>query len=512
MGEPVVIETGEKWHRLAPIAIIYFIASGIKYVANNLIYALPAFAISYSSVKDNPQIWLPAVLTVLALIGVVSFLHYYFYTYRLMSDTVEIRSGVFSKKHIDLPFTRIQNVTLEQPIYYRLFGYTCLQLDTAGSAKQEAKIVALPLPEAEQLKLLILEKLETEPSSSAEIEEAQADNNEVVINTRSIGDLVIHGITNNRVWIILGVLAPLYDNIAASILPTLQSFGIDLESWFDTQTHAFWMLGLTAIALTLFVMMCMALVSIIGAIVIFYGFTLSKAQDKYIRRSGLFTRQEINMRLTRLQLIVRKQDWLDVLLKRINLELRQNSSGAQSTNNMATSSNKIIVPSVKPHESDEIVEDAFPNSDMLGVTYTAISKRFILRQFMSWLIPIAVVAISFILIKSNEQTPVYIAVAIFALMSVLIWCRWKRWGFAQDQQYIYIRKGLLGVDHYCFPIYKVQQAAFKQSLLMKRNQLASAHLVLASGGLSIPFMPESIAINMIDNALLTVESERKSWM
>jgi len=512
MGESVVINTGEKWHRLAPIAIIYFIASGIKQAANNLIYMLPAFAVSYSSVKNNPQIWLPALLTVLALIALVSFLHYYFYTYRLMDDTVEIRSGVFSKKHIDLPFTRIQNVTLEQPIYYRLFDYTCLQLDTAGSAKQEAKIVALPLPEAEQLKALILEKVEIESSDIEETGVTQAENGETIINTRSIGDLIIHGITNNRVWIILGVLAPVYDNIAESILPTLQSFGIDLESWFDTQTHAFWMLGLTAIALTLFVMMCMALLSVVGSIVIFYGFTLSKAQDKYIRRSGLFTKQEINMRLTRLQMIVRKQDWLDVLLKRINLELKQNSSGLQSANNMATNSNKIIVPSVKPHESDEIVEDAFPNSNMIGIAYSAISKRFILRQFVSWLIPFAVIAIGLIVSKSNQLTPLYIVAGLFVVFSVFIWCRWKRWGFASDQQYVYIRKGLLGVDYYCFPIYKVQQTAFKQSLLMKRNQLANTHFVLASGGMTIPFMPESIAINMINTALLTVESEKKSWM
>lgn len=512
MDESVVIDTSEKWRRLAPIAIIYFIASGIKLAANNLIYAVPAFAVSYSSVKNNPQIWLPVLLTVVTLIAVVSFLHYYFYTYRLVNDTVEIRSGVFSKKHIDLPFTRIQNVTLEQPIYYRPFGYTCLQLDTAGSAKQEAKIVALPLSEAEQLKALIMEKLEAAPSNSEATEVTQTDHKEVIINTRSIGDLVIHGITNNRVWIILGVLAPLYDNIAESILPTLQSFGIDLESWFDTQTHAFWMLGLIAIALTLFVMMCMALLSIFGSILIFYGFTLSKAQDKYIRRSGLFTRQEINMRLTRLQMIVRKQDWLDVLLKRINLELRQNSSGAHSTNNMSTNSNKIIVPSVKPHESAEIVEDAFPNSNMVAIAYTPISKRFILRQFVSWLIPIAVIAIGLIYAKSNEQTPALFVLAVLVVMSVMVWCRWKRWGFAQDKHYIYVRKGLVGVDHYCFPIHKVQQAAFKQSLFMKRNKLASAQFVLASGGLAIPFMDESIAIEMIDNALLTVESEKKSWM
>ncbi|MDP5041087.1 MAG: hypothetical protein NWQ26_09510, partial [Paraglaciecola sp.] len=36
---------------------------------------------------------------------------------------------------------------------------------------------------------------------------------EQLINQRSLPDLVLHGITNNRVWILLGGLAPFYDNI-----------------------------------------------------------------------------------------------------------------------------------------------------------------------------------------------------------------------------------------------------------------------------------------------------------
>lgn len=512
MDESASIDPGDKWHRLSPIAILYFIASGIKLAANNLIYLIPALALSYSSVKNNPQIWFPALFTVLILITVFSFFQYYFYTYRLINDTVEIRSGVFSKKHIDLPFTRIQNVTLEQPIYYRLFDFTCLQLDTAGSAKQEAKIVALPTLKSEQLKAQILKKLEA-PSWNAETSKVKPlENGEVILNTRSMGDLIIHGITNNRVWIILGILAPLYDNIAAVIMPTLQAVGIDLGSWFDIKTHAIWMLGLKALALTLLVMMCLSLLSVFGSILIFYGFTLSRTQDQYVRRCGLFTRQEINMRLSRLQMIVSKQDWLDVLLKRTNLELRQNSSGFSSTNDMAKNSNKIIVPSVKPHESEGIIKDAFNASNMVDITYTAISKRFLVHQYVCKLMPLAALSIGGLLTIPELQGSQYIVAAILIILSVLMWCRWKRWGFAQDQHYIYLRKGLLGVDYYCFPIHKVQQTAFKQSLLMKRSKLASARFLLASGPLEIPFMPESTATDMIDSALLTVESQQQSWM
>ncbi|MDO6711656.1 PH domain-containing protein [Aliiglaciecola sp. 2_MG-2023] len=517
-GENATLNT-HRWQKLSPIAVLYFIASGIKLAANNVIYLLPAIAISYSTVQENPQIWIPIIVGILALISVSSWLQYFFYSFRLIDETVEIRSGVFSKTHIDLPFSRIQNVTIERPLYYRLTHTCCLQLDTAGSTKQEAKIVALPVDFAEKLKQSILAKGKTHNTPT----ERQADEektlleqpnvgieSEQILNTRSIKDLILHGITNNRVWIIIGALAPFYDNLAAYLASLAEQLGFDYERYFDAQSQAIWQLGLAFFSLVLFATLIITLISVVGSIVLFYDYSLAKTTDRYIRRSGLFTKQEVTMKRSRLQVIALKQDWLDVILGRVNLELKQNSSTEQNSNQLQANSNRILVPSVTQDEAHSIVKDALPNNKLHDISFLAISKRFIFRQLL-WLIPFNLL-VSAITFSKSGILGILVTQLLSGFIVFLIYCRWKRWGYADDDEYIYLRKGLFGVDFYSFPKYKVQQTQFIQSRMMRRHEIATINIIMASGALSIPFINQNDAKRILGNALFIVSKLKRSWM
>jgi putative membrane protein len=254
--------------------------------------------------------------------------------------------------------------------------------------------------------------------------------------------------------------------------------------------------------------------SVIGAIVSFYGYTLSKLDDKYIRRSGLFTKHEVSMRLSRLQMIIQKQDWLDVLLKRINLKFEQTNSFSQNQNSSATNS-KIIVPSIKPDESQLLIDDAYPNNDLSNLIcnngFALISKGFILRNIVFVLMPVWLIITIGTIMNKQLMTSVLISVLFLGLCGLVI-LRWKRWGIARDEYFVYLRKGLIGVDYYCFPTYKVQQTQFKQNLLMKKRQLATVKFILASGSLKVPMIHEKLAYQLIDESLYQVESCQKSWM
>lgn len=506
------IQGDEEWRRLSPIAILYFAASAIRVLAGNFVYLIPAFAVSYNQITDNPGMTIPIIGGLFSLLLLYALLSYYFYQFRLAQDSVEIRAGVFAKKHINLPFSRIQNITLEQPIYYRVTNYVCLQLDTAGSAKQEAKIVAMPLDAGNALKQHILAKKDEQSGiiDSDISSETPIESQEQVLNRRSIKDLIIHGITNNRVWIILGAAAPFYDNISGSVASYLQSIGIDLEQILSSQTIAWWQFGLYALSLAMIIMLLLTLFSVAGSILVFYGFTLSKTHDRYVRRSGLLTRQEVSMKLSRLQVIVRKQDWLDRLLGRINLQLEQNNSGVKGANELANT-NKILVPSVKEAECKLLIEDAFPGNNLSTTEFTAISKRFLLRYYLLWVFPVFTFLTSVTLYQAR-YTELIVVLVVTILICILIYMRWLRWGYAFDDEFIYVRKGMLGVDYYCFPIHKVQQTQFKQSVLMKRRGLATCRLILASGGITIPFISQASCYELINNSLYKVESEKQSWM
>lgn len=508
-----------EWQQLSPIAILYFSASSVKHILGSGIYFIPVLALNYKSILQHPYIWLPSILGLLALLVIFAVLSFKVYRFRLTDNNVEIRSGVINKKHLNLPFERVQNVKIEQPLYYRLSGHACLQLDTAGSAKNEAKIIALELNFAEQLKSKILHQtIKTESAESDELTNIDAPDSphstEKLLNTRSLNDLIIHGITSNRIWIFLGGLAPFFDDILKNVGDWANKIGIDFKQLFSLETHSMLEVGLYAVTLTILIMLVLVGFSVIGSIISFYGYTLNKLNDRYIRRSGLLTKHEVSMRLSRLQMVVRKQDWLDVLLKRINLKFEQNSS-IENNMNPSAISNKIIVPSVKVTECQALIDDAYPNNNLNQLIslngFTQISKRFIYRNLAFIWIPLWLAA-SLTLWYNQQFILIVIATLILTVIGILVILRWKRWGIATDSNFVYIRKGLIGVDYYCFPTFKVQQTKFLQSLFMERKNLASVKFVLASGALKIPLITQTMAYKLIDDCLFKVESSKKSWM
>lgn len=525
-----IAETSQQtqlWQRLSPIAILYFIVKIFAKLLSNVIYLTPAILLSYKEILAHPHIWLPVIAGVITLLISVTLLKFYFFQYRLSDGHIEIRSGIFSKTHINLPFNRIQNVKLEQPLYYRPFGYTCLQLDTAGSAKQEAKIVALKVDFSEQLKTEILashqQQTQNTPSENSDnleqtdntsvqrdVAENETGNTEVLLNSRSLTDLIIHGISSNRVWIFIGLLAPFLDDISEYAVRACLYLGINIDQLVTLADKSWWQAGLVVITLAFITFLIVVLFSIAGAIISFYNFTLHKVDDRYIRRSGLFTKHEVTMRLSRLQMVVKQQDWLDVILKRINVKFEQSNANLQNMQSGAQN-NKIIVPSVKNDECEALITDVYPNNQLMTINYQPISKHYLLRYIVYIFLPLFIM-LSILVAIIDKPLFVALFIGVFSLLSVLTYCRWLRWGFAQDNDFIYIRKGVIGVNYYCFPRYKVQQTRFKQSWFLKRKQLANISLITASGSQTIPYMNESTGYKFIDEALFEVESSGKSWM
>ncbi|MEC9062929.1 MAG: PH domain-containing protein [Pseudomonadota bacterium] len=534
MEEPKLkVETGDEWQRLSLISILYFTIRNFTNSAQVLIYTIPALAISFN-IWDNllsPEVLIGAGILFLStsVSGVISFLMYKF---RVHNQHVEIHHGVFQRRYTNLPLWRIQNVKIERPFYYRPFGYALVVLDTAGSGKEEAKIVAVPEDYAEALKKQVLyekalhdegdldclpnEDLSDEQSSSFSTPRTRtkaidsSHSNEEVLNRRSVKDIIIHGITNNRVWIILGAAAPFYDDVFGLVSEWLADKGLQLNQLVGEQTVAWWQFGLYAFVILMMLMALVALLSVGGALFTFYGYTLSRTGDRYIRRSGLLNKLEVSMRASRIQMITAKQDWLDKILKRVNLYFEQNSTAGQQMQELM-SPNKLIVPSVTEDEAFALSQEVMPGCDLRGQDYQTISKRFITFWLLAgWTLPF----ITFFTIGavSSHLDIMLGSLVVFCAVSLLLTLRWWRWGIAYDSKYVYIRRGRIGIDYQCFEPYKAQQVIVKQSVFMKRRKQATVKFVLASGAVTVPFLPEDYVNKLADSVLFEVESTRRSWM
>ncbi len=512
MQQVAELQNGE-WNRLSPISILYFAVSSIYAFANTLFYLIPVLALNFNKIKEQPLIIVAVASTVLLLFFIMGVMNYWFYRFRVGANRIEIKQGVFKKSHIDLPFERIQNVKLSQPLYYRINDYSCIELDTAGSAKQEAKIVALKTHLAEQFRLKILETASDLQSDETIATESPATaSKEVILNRRSMRDLIIHGLTNNRIWIFLGALAPFYNGISDALSQFFESIGFDAEAYFSIETQAWWEFGLHVLSVAMLIMLVVVLLSVVGAILMFYKYTLSKTKDRYIRRSGLLTKHEVSMKLSRIQIMVQAQDWLDLVLGRVNLSFEQNTSGAANANKSGEHmSNKLLVPSVTVEESLALMQDAMPSQALSEQIFKPISKRYILRTILFIALPIATLVFAATFQKDPTTASIF-AVAALAIISAISVIRWKRWGYSYDNEYFYLRKGFLGVNYYCFPMHKVQQVQFKQNLFIRRYQLATIKVVLASGAKFVPYMPASEVRGIINCILNKLVIDKRSWM
>lgn len=514
-GVKTVDDNSDNWHRVSPLAILYYIEKLFIILLNNLFYMLPALFVLWDKIQANPWIATVIISGILGLISFFSVWSFMVFRYRLSEGTLEVKSGIFSKKHVNLPFNRIQNVKIEQPFYYRFFNFSSIAFDSGGSLSQEARLIALPLSFAKRLQLEINE-YKSSIAYEASVNEDNFDQgkasskpaDEMIENTRSISDLILHGITSNRIYILLAALAPFVDDIFSFVGEKLEGVGIDVQSHLDNDP--IWQIGIFAISLFLLVIGLMSMLSIIGAIIIFFDYTLSRTHDKYIRRSGLITKHEVSVPLSRIQVAVMKQDFLDILFGRFNLRLDQLNAQISTMNAGGTDTSKLLVPSVFAYECRDIIERVFPNHQLHDIDFIAISKRFITRYLSFIVLPITGI-LSYSSFH-NDGLSLLVPVGVFIGLTSLVYGRWLRWGYQVNRHYIYIQKGLLGRDKYCLPITKIQKITVSQSYFMKKNQLASLKIYLASGSYNIPLIDQEHAQSIYDYVLYKVESQAKSWM
>ncbi len=156
--------------RLHPNAIAIFYIQGLFLSAFFL--GGPLFAIFValieSGIKGNIEpIW--GVLYMIFSTAIIFLLPLFFaqlayknYRYELTEEGLNMKKGFLWKKHVSIPYKKIQNVDIIQGPVARMLGITNLLVQTAGLsgvAMVEGQIPAIAPEEAERLRDQILAKV-----------------------------------------------------------------------------------------------------------------------------------------------------------------------------------------------------------------------------------------------------------------------------------------------------------------------------------------------------------------
>lgn len=520
MIKPDYVETGgttdallrlEQWQRLSAIALCFFCLRLFKTVLGNFSYLAPTLLVFYQGIQRYPAYFTLALAGLSLLLIGIGILHYWLFRFRVIDDTVEIHSGILRKKQLNLPFKRIQNVRLLQPIYYRLSDHLCIVLDTAGSSQQEAQLAALPRALAEQLQQAIYLAKVAQPAATATQQNEQTTEpaRQQLLCTRSVKDLVLYGISNNRVLLVLGLAAPFYVSIAEFVGQQLEAFGVNITHWFDPDLQSWLWIGVAALTLTMLLMLLITLLSIAASVLSYYQFQLVDFGDRYVRRSGLLTRHEMSMKLSRIQWLHLQQDWVDKLLGRCNVHYEQVHTPFSEYQQQAEHG-KIMVPALVPDAATRLLSEVYPDNQLANMSFGTVNWRYLVPAIVGFYLPLLVFS-QFLFLPQQPEMAVASLLVIGVLVRLYVW-RWRRFGYAMDANYLYIRQGVIGTDYYCIPLHKLQQLSLKQHWFMQKAGLKHLTVVFASGSLTIPYMPNAAAEAIANYALYQAESSNKGWM
>lgn len=485
-----------EWQKLSPIAVLYYVVRTWYHVLGNVLSWLIPLIVFRNLILQHLAIAAMSLAGLLLLSVVWAWLCYRVVSYRLDGTGVDLRTGVFNKQLLQLPFDRVQNVRIEHPWYFRLTGHCQLVLESAGSSEQEVMLVALKPEFAEQIKAEVL-AIRSDKTSSVDSVSLPSASETTLLNQRSLADLVMYGIGSNRGWLIVGALAPFYGYLEDFVEPLLYEFGI-----FNDGSLPIWQWLITLLIAFAMVMFVLTALSVVMAVISYYNFRFLRDGERYVAQMGLLNRKEVAMPISRIQEVSVQQDWLDILLKRRQLRYVQVGGTLEAKN--------ILVPALTQPDCHQLLNDVYPKRQQTPAFTHASPWLLLVYASRYWLILVALMVGLVALVGGWQYTP-WVALPA-ALLAGLYGMRWYRWGYAMDEQYVYLRSGWLGVKITIIPLAKIQQTATVQTPLMRRRGLSNIDWVTAGGFHSMPFIAQKQAVAMFDFALYEVEAKALEWM
>ena len=215
---------------------------------------------------------------VLAIAGAYEVVYYRRFEYELTEDTLDISSGVISRREREIPYRRIQNVDVSRNVVQRALGIAAVNLETAGGSSTEGSIRYVVPAEATRLQREV-QRRKSETSSAREETDENGD---------PVGPVEedLFAITPGELALV-GALS--FDGRLIGLLAFVGSGSFPVLSGFLPSASAAMLTATAIVAIGILFLISW----ILGAAVAFsnyYGFRLSRAGDELRYERGLFRR------------------------------------------------------------------------------------------------------------------------------------------------------------------------------------------------------------------------------
>ena len=324
----------------------------------------------------NKAAWSTLLFVFIGIPLVLAVLRYFTFTYRIEGGELITAHGVLGRTERQIPLTRVQDVRIEQGVLHRLFGVAEVFVETAGGRGAEASLSVLSRSEAERLRAAVFERIPVASAGTAVGAAAKPPEREI-IRRLGVRELMLEGITSNRIASALALLAVGWQYLDELLRKGtqerwLQAATRNLEQWIEQAGEQAWVyLVLTAGA----VFLACVLFSVVGSMVIFFGFTLSRAGEDLHRTYGLFTRRSSSLPRRRIQVLRIEETLLRRWFRLATL--RADTAGSVATHEEGKGGRDVLLPLVRRSEVDGLLPTFFPDLERGDNGWELVSRRAI---------------------------------------------------------------------------------------------------------------------------------------
>ncbi len=492
--------------RLHPLSFLFTLLEQLKQ------FVLPlAVAFFYGRGRgSDSDLYALVGVVVLALLSIAQ---YFTYRYRIESDSVVVRSGVFQRSLRHIPFARIQNVSLHQNVLHRLFRVAEVRLESAGSSKPEAQMRVLRLRDAQALERQVrgagaLARVAGADGAdgAAGAPAAAGPVAERLLLALPFGEVIRHGLVSNRGLLIVGAafaaLAQVGDNLIGKVFESVGRWLSGQASALDLSTLAMVAAG---VLLLLLLLAALRLLGVVWSLLQFHGFRLTEGEGRLSMERGLLTRVRASLPRHRIQAWTLHEGILHRWLGRRSL--RVDSAVVEEGNDKR--SLKDLAPIATPQVIDELVAGLLPpasGSAWPPREWQPLHVDAWQREFLWPLLLLVLVTGGLALWRTPH--------ALWALALLpLSWWQSRQWarraGWVLGDGLIAFRGGWLDRHWRFAEVRKLQAIEWRQSPLDRRFGMASLHLDTAGASamepaLAIPYLPLETARRLYDELSATL--------
>lgn len=494
--EPVAAPIEAPQQRLHPMSWLFELVASLRQ------FVVPLVALLFFGRSNDYEWW---ALIGVAVLAIGSLVHYFTYRYRVEDRSLVIRSGLLQRDLREIPFARIQNVALHQTVLHRLFGVAEVRLESAGGIKPEAQMKVLRLDDAMALEALVRRR--GAPLVAAVVAEPGAQ----TLLEMPTGEVLRLGLVSNRGLLVLGGGFAAMSQFDSQLFGNLMEYwGESLFGWAESHHFDIGDYLLAAGSLVVAFLAVMRALSVLIALLQYFGFRLVEQGRRLTMERGLLSRLRSSVPRRRIQAWTLEEGLVHRLLGRRSLHVDTATGNAEGGQQRGF---RDLAPIATPDACDHLVRHLLPRATWPMPEWSPVHRLAWLRLASSGIV-FSLVATVLLWLRFDA----------WGLLA-LAWLPWsvfvarrhaERAGFARDAELVAWRAGWWSRHWRFAEVDKLQALRLSRSPLDRLYGMATLHLDTAGAGafgppLRMPYLQEADARALYRSLGAEVARRKLRW-